>query len=69
MNRSDEQLEQWFIECFYECDTIDAMEDAEGAVEALCELVGRINKAYGVFPQDQLVRCCEMAAERLLFRH
>ena len=65
MTRSDSQLEQWFIECFRECDTIDAMEDTDKAVEALCDLTARINKAYAIFPQDQLLRCCEMAKEAL----
>lgn len=65
MTRTDAQLEQWFIDCFKECDTIDAMKDPDKAVEALCELTGRINKAYATFPPNQLLRCCEMAKEAI----
>ena len=54
MTRTDAQLEQWFIDCFKECDTIDVMEDPDKAVEALCEL-----------PPNQLLRCCEMAKEAI----
>jgi hypothetical protein len=65
MTRTDDQLEQWFIQCFKECDEIDATADKAVASEMLVDLVARINKAYTVFPKDQMIRCCEMAKDRM----